>query len=199
MKEIKIPKYTYKNGLGTVILKNISVLFLDESDAKKYKAGTKLESLQYALPGEVIEEAEKTLAVEFFKNKFRAIFDRKYELNTEELVAIQQWLGLNNIEFSKILGVDKGSYSNILKRKKLLHATGLHAVIMLGNDLLTPGAAKRLVDMTVPLKKADPMVVREIKLVLYGNTPHKKKEEINQDHKTFSKIISTCEIPSPCS
>ena len=126
-----------------MILKNISVLFLDESDAKKYKAGTKLESLQYALPGEVIEEAEKTLAVEFFKNKFRAIFDRKYELNTEELVAIQQWLGLNNIEFSKILGVDKGSYSNILKRKKLLHATGLHAVIMLGKRLADTWSSKK--------------------------------------------------------
>ena len=168
MKNVKIPEYKYKNGLGSILLKNITVLFLNDEDVKKYKTGTSLRKIEFALSGDTIEDAEKALAVEFFKKKFRAIFDRKYEIKTEELISIQQWLGLNNVEFSTVLGVDKGAYSNILKRGKLSHTVGVLAIERLGNDLLMPGSAKRLIDKNAPLQVADAKTTKEINDVIYG-------------------------------
>ena len=167
MKKIKIPQYKYEGKLGSVTLKNL-IIYLDDEDVEKYKSGTDLEELDYGLSADTIRDAENHLAVEFFKLRYREILLDKYQLSTEELVAIQRRLNLNNVEFSRILGVDKGSYSNILKRGKLSHTVGVLAIERLGNDLLMPGSAKRLIDPKAPLQVADAKTTKEIKEVIYG-------------------------------
>lgn len=167
MKKIKIPTFEYKNSLGSVTLKNMEIS-LETEAYEKYKDGFDLEVLDYGLSGRVIEKAESQIAVKFFKTRYREILNDKYQLKVEELVAIQDLMGLNNIEFATILGVDKGSYSNIIKRGKMSHPVGLLAIERLGMELSRPGSAKRLVDRKASLSKADGKISKEINEIRYG-------------------------------
>ena len=167
MKKVKVPKLAYENALGSIVVKDIEVL-LDEDDYKAYKAGQKCEDLDYGLSGRTIERVERILAIGFFRNQYAVIFRGKYQLNVDEIVAIQELMGLNNQEFATILGVDKGSFSNILKRGKLSRSVGLLVIERLGMELSMPGSSKRLVDHNATIGKANLKVTKEINDVRYG-------------------------------
>ena len=176
MKKIKVAQYEYKNEFGSITLKNLQV-FLDPEDVKKYNSGVDLEKLDYGLSAETIRNAEEKLAIEFFKEKYGPVVDRVYQLNINELEAIQRRLDLNNVEFAKVLGVNKGSYSNILKRGKLLHSTALFAMDKLGRELLEPGAAKRSIGESVPFKAVSERVKKEIKDTFCRLTKQRTKKK----------------------
>jgi hypothetical protein len=167
MKKVKIPELIYKNELGEIILKKVAVS-LDESDYEKFKNGSKIEDLDYGLYGETIEGAEKQIAKSFFKKMYRPIMNGDISLSSNEISAIQNFLGLNNVEFSLLLGIDKASLTNIYKREKLSRSVCLLIIERLGMELSRKGSAKKIVDHSAPLFNLDREIVHEINEVRFG-------------------------------
>lgn len=165
--KLKIPKLIYKNHLGEVLLKNVYVT-VDESDLKKYKKGTRIDDLDYGFSGKTIDLAEREIAKVFFKKKYRSVLNAQYLLSVSEISAIQDLLGLNNVEFSQLLGIDKASLSNIYKREKLSRSVCLLIMERLGMELSQKGSAKKIVDPSAPLSELDNDTILEINEIRFG-------------------------------
>lgn len=167
MKTVKIPQLKYESTLGTILLKNAEVS-MDIEDYEKFKEGQDIEEIDYGLSGKVIEKAERLVALEFFRSHYQEIIEDRYQLKVDELVAIQELLKLNTQEFATLLGIDKGSLTNIRKRGKMSHPVRLLAIERLGMDLARAGSAKGLVDKKASIGKADNKMAKEINEVRFG-------------------------------
>ena len=77
-------------------------------------------------------------------------------------------MNLNNKEFSAILGVDKASFSNILKRDKMSRSVGLLIIERLGMELSRPGSARCLIDSKSELGKSNAKIAKQINEIRYG-------------------------------
>lgn len=167
LKKVEISELEYTNELGFTILTGVEVS-LDEDEYKKYKEGCDIDRLDYGLSGRVIERAEKQIAITFFKTYYRKILEGKYQLKSNEIIAIQELMNLNNKDFSTILGIDKASFSNILKRDKMSRSVGLLIIERLGMELSRPGSAQCLVDSKSKLGKPNAQIAKQINEVRYG-------------------------------
>lgn len=167
MRKIKIPEYEYENPLGSTTLKNVEV-FLDDDEIESLKQGADLESLNYALPGSSIIKAEKTIAFNFFKMYYKDILEGIEELHNDEITSIQDFLGVTNAQFAKILGINKASFSNIIKRGKVSRPVAVLILERLGMELSRRGSARKLVDNNAKLEKPDNKTTREINFIRFG-------------------------------
>lgn len=167
MNKIKINNFNYSNALGDIVLENITIYFEDE-DFERYLINKELEEVDYILPGDVIAEAERKLAFAFLKRNYNAIFNEKAKISSSELSAIQDFFNLNNVQMATLLGIDKASYSNILKRENMSRSIGLLVIERLGMELAQPGAMKRMVDCSAQVPSLDKKMLKEISNVIYN-------------------------------
>lgn len=165
MKKIKVRKLKYENALGTLILKNIEVM-LDDDEHLKFKKGASIEDLDYGLSGVDIKKAERQIALEFFEERYNSVF-KEGTLKKEEILAIQHFLNLNNVEFAKLIGIDKGALSNIYKRDSLSRPVCLLIFERLGMELSRSGSAKRMTDSSAELSEPDLKISKEINKVRF--------------------------------
>jgi hypothetical protein len=166
MKTTKITSLRYENALGVIQLKNISVSFEDE-EYLKYKKGISIEKLDYGLSGTEIRNAETKIALAFFKRKYLSALKGSAALKKDEILAIQNFLNLNNTEFAALIGIDKASLSNIYKRGALSRPVCLLILERLAMELARPGSAKRMSDGSAKLSKPDSEVLREVNRIRF--------------------------------
>lgn len=150
----KVDKMLYENSLGSLELVDIEV-DLSKEDTKLFEAGYPIEELDYGLSGNDIEHAEFLLAQNFYHKKYLDILTGIYEMNSNEIRAIQDYLGLNMLQFSKILGLDRGSLANIYKRNTCSHPVQILIIERLKSELYDKGSARNLYDtLTTDIKIA---------------------------------------------
>ena len=166
MKKIKVPQLKYENVLGSLVLRSVEVL-LEDDQYEKFKSGVSIEELDYGLSGVDIKNAEKQIALEFFEERYNAAFKGRGTLKKQEILAIQHFLNLNNVEFAKLIGIDKGALSNIYKRDSLSRPVCLLIFERLGMELSRSGSAKRMADSSAELSKTDPKISKEINKVRF--------------------------------
>ena len=167
MKKVKIATYTYSNELGTQDLKNIFVL-LDDDDRQRLDSGEPLESLDYGLPGDVIQKAERQISAAFFLENYRAVLEEKKSLSGEEIAAIQNFLGVNNAKMAQLLFIDKASLTNIYKRKTASRMISGIALERLAMELARPGSAKRMVDASAAMPEPESDLTAALNAIRYG-------------------------------
>ena len=167
MKPVKIEKLSYRNPFGSMELVNVDV-FLDEEDISKLNHGVSIEELDYGLPGATIRLAERSLAINFFTEKYRAVISGEYALSTDEIRAIQTYLNLNNKEFSRLLFITEGALTNIYKRKKSQNNVGGIALERLAMELVRPGSAKQLLSHAGAGRDIDEELQKTIDFVRFG-------------------------------
>jgi len=161
MIEARLPTYVYTNKLGEYSFQDFPVL-LDEDDFKKLEAGADIEDLDYGLSGDAIYNCEKEIAKRYFLENYRLGLRGKFAPNAEQIQAIQHFMGINRSEFSAVLGVDKGSFTNILKREKISRPVALLILERLGMELVQPGSIKALIHGEAPKTKPDIKMSKEL-------------------------------------
>ncbi|MBP6217249.1 MAG: hypothetical protein KA436_01535 [Oligoflexales bacterium] len=166
MKTIEIPSFQYKNDLGVVELKNIQ-LTVEEEDYLKFNENIPIENIDYGLSGLDIKNAEARIALAFFKRKYSLALKGEATLKKEEILAIQNFLNLNNVEFSGLIGVDKASLSNIYKRGALSRPVCLLILERLSMELVRPGSAKRMLNGSAKLSRPDSEVLKEVNKIRF--------------------------------
>lgn len=152
--ELKIPRLTYENSLGTIVLRDV-ILDMEQDQIDLYQKGTPIEDLDYGLNGSDIEKAEREIAFQFYKQNYQNILSGVYELDKDEIVAIQNYLGLNQLQFAKIIGLDRGSLANIYKRNSSSHPVQILIVERMGMELARKGASKALYNNMSKLQNAE--------------------------------------------
>lgn len=166
MKTIKIPSIQYKNDLGVVELKNLE-LTVEDDQYQNFKSGIPIEKIDYGLSGVDIKNAEARIALAFFKRKYISALKGKATLKKEEILAIQNFLNLNNMEFAGLIGVDKASLSNIYKRGSLSRPVCLLIFERLGMELVRPGSSKRMLNGSAKLSRPDSEVLKEVNKIRF--------------------------------
>ncbi len=167
MKTKILKEFNFTSDLGQIFLKDVTI-YLDEEDYSKLQLGTPIEQLDFGLSGDLIFEASRGIAKNFFKEKYRDFIDGKYKLKTKELKAIQEILNLSNSEFSKILFIDKGTLTNIYKRESCSKQVAGIALERLAMELTRRGSAKRLLRIETELGASDQTVLEEFNAIRYG-------------------------------
>ena len=150
----KVNKLNYDNSLGHTVLTDI-VVDMDQDQIKLYQDGSPIEDLDYGLNGFDIERAERDIAFQFYENKYQEILSGVYKLNKDQIFSIQNYLGLNKLQFAKILGLDRGSLANIYKRNSCSHPVQILIIERMGMELVRKGSAKALYNNMCKLPKPD--------------------------------------------
>lgn len=87
----------------------------------------------------------------FFEESYRSVLFGRLSLSVAHMQAIQDMAGLNRSQFAQVLGLDKGSLSNIMSgRRQMQRSTQLIALERLGMELARPGSMKGLLLRKVP-------------------------------------------------
>ncbi|NRA47343.1 MAG: hypothetical protein HRU09_20525 [Oligoflexales bacterium] len=152
--DYKIKELNYENSLGKVTLTDI-MIDMDQDQIDLFEKGTNIEDLDYGLNGLDIEKAEREIAFQFYKDKYQDILSGVYEVNKDEIFAIQNYLGLNKLQFAKILGLDRGSLANIYKRNSCSHPVQILIIERMGMELVRKGSAKALYNNMCKLQNVE--------------------------------------------
>lgn len=146
MKKVIVNEFKYRSVFGEDSFDAVSVLIPDECDPRKIRKGEALVDLDYSVPANEIKRMEREMALRFFSNAYRSIMNDERTISVEELKGIQDLLEVNRTEFGKLLGLHKGSVTNLFKGKAM--KTSLCILIMerLGMELGRPGSARHMLD-----------------------------------------------------
>jgi DNA-binding transcriptional regulator YiaG len=145
MQTIVIDKLPYKTPLGEGTFR--TEVMIDDADLNKYRAGQDINHLDYGLTGTDIERFSRAIALDFIEKNYRAVLFKEKSLTSKELKAIQEILGVKSNQFATILGLDKGSLSNILREnREMQHSTQILVMERLGLELSRPGSIKAMLE-----------------------------------------------------
>lgn len=112
MKTVIADKLLYHTPLGGGEFR--AEVFLSEEDFESFQNGVDINSLDYGLSGSDIERLSRAIALSFIEKNYRPVLFKEKSLTSMELKAIKEVLGLKSNQFATVLGLDKGSFSNIL-------------------------------------------------------------------------------------
>ncbi len=85
-------------------------------------------------------------AVEFIERHYRDALNGAFDLDAQVLRDMCELLGLNQSQFALILGIDKGSLSNVInRRRRMMRSTQLLMLERLAMELARPGSALCLI------------------------------------------------------
>lgn len=171
--DYKVKTLEYRNDLGTVILRNI-VVDIEQDQIDLLKDGSLIEDLDYGLNGKDILDAERAVALNFFKTNYQNILAGVHELDKNQIKAIQNYLGLNGLQFAKVIGLDRGSLTNVYKRNSCSHPVQILIIERLGMELGRTGAAKALYNAMCKqsnegLSEPNEKIGEEISTVRFGS------------------------------
>lgn len=154
MKTIVIDKLPYRTPLGEGTFR--AEVTIDDADLNKYRADQDINQLDYGLTGTDIERFSRAIALGFIEKNYRAVLFKEKSLTSKELKAIQEILGVKSNQFATILGLDKGSLSNILRdNREMQHSTQILVMERLGLELSRPGSIKAMLENSQSEIKVD--------------------------------------------
>lgn len=156
MKTIRAKKINYQSYLGDAQFEHVPVLVEDGVKAKDFDP----EKDDYSLSGDIISLLEREIAKgwlgRFLKRDTDNNMTSRGVIKADEVYGIMLVLGLKQIEFAKLLGVDKSTITRVIKGTKNLGEPSTRlCTLVLQAELREPGAAKKLFknqildDMTV--------------------------------------------------
>ncbi len=146
MKTVRVHRFTYKSVFGEKIFDSVTLLIPDDCDVPPLANDNSWEALDYSIPAAEIKRMERALALDFFARTYRAILKDERTLSVDELRGIQDVLGVNRSELGKLLGLHKGSVTNLFKGKAMKASLCILIMERLGMELGQAGSARLLLD-----------------------------------------------------
>ena len=140
MKTIVLKNYHYKSIFGSTLMVDINVC-LDDESYDSYLNDGNIENYDYGIPGDEIRKVELQAAKQFLVAKFIAVLRGEADLTSGDFKAIQTFVNVNQSDFALLIGIDRGSYTNLLRREACSRPTALAALEMLGREIRRPGFA----------------------------------------------------------
>lgn len=167
MKSVIVDKFLYRTPLGEGSFR-IEV-FLDDNELDDYLNGKDISHLDYGLNGADICRMSRSIALSFIEKNYRAVLFKEKSLTSSELKAIQDVLGVRSNQFATILGLDKGSLSNILREnREMQHSTQILVMERLGLELSRPGSIKAMLEDSQSEIKVDDVAKAVIEKVRFS-------------------------------
>lgn len=153
MKSATVRQFRHESVFGEKIFDSVTVLIPDAYDPENILTADNLKGIDYSIPVTELKRMERQLALEFFSKAYRPIMKDERTISVAELKGIQDILEVNRTEMGKLLGLHKGSITNIFKGKSM--KTSLCILIMerLGMELGRPGSARHMIDGGTPGKE----------------------------------------------
>ncbi len=151
IKRILEKNYQYKHPLGTVVVTEVEV-----GVSKKGRR-----SLSVA----EIDRLSRFAVLNFLKTNYvRSIKDTEFTLSAAAVRAIIAFLGVNQVEFSQLIGCQKAKVSKILRsEQQISKSQALLAMERLAMELARPGATRKLLgDENIEVREADAGIVEEL-------------------------------------
>jgi hypothetical protein len=146
MKTATINNFNYQSVFGDMRFDSISVLIPDDFSPRKIRISEDLDGIDYSVPVAELKRMERELALAFFSSSYRAIMKGERTISVNELKGIQDILDVNRSEFGKLLGLHKGSVTNLFKGKAMKSTLCLLIMERLGMELGRPGSARHMLD-----------------------------------------------------
>lgn len=146
MKKALINNYRYQSVFGEMVFDGIIVQIPDSFDPRKIKKADALNGIDYSLPVSEIRKMERELALTYFSKCYRLIMLGERTISVEELKGIQDILNVNRSELGKLIGLHKGSVTNIFKGKAMKPSLCILIMERLGMELGRPGSARHMLD-----------------------------------------------------
>jgi len=146
MKKTTVSNYRYQSVFGEMVFDEISVQIPDTCDPRKIRRADALEGIDYSLSVSEIKKMERDLALSYFSKCYRVIMLGERTISVEELKGIQDILNVNRSEFGKLLGLHKGSVTNLFKGKAMKPSLCILIMERLGMELGRPGSARHMLD-----------------------------------------------------
>lgn len=146
MKTITVSDFKYANVFGELTFNDVSIHIPDEIDQRKIRRAASLEGIDYSIPVSEIKRMERSLALHFFKRTYREIFHGERTLSIDELKGVQEILEVNRSDLGKLLGIHKGSVTNLFKGKAMKSTLCILIMERLGMELARPGSARHMLE-----------------------------------------------------
>ena len=146
MKKALVNNYSYQSVFGEMAFDEIIVQIPDSFDPRKIRKADALKGIDYSLPVSEIRKMERELALSYFSKFYRIIMLGDRTISVEELKGIQDILNVNRSELGKLIGLHKGSVTNIFKGKAMKPSLCILIMERLGMELGRPGSARHMLD-----------------------------------------------------
>lgn len=146
MKTATISNFKYKSVFGEMTFESLNVHIPDNLDPRKFRRAESLDGIDFSIPVAELKRMERELALKFFSSSYRAIMNGERTISVEELKGIQDILEVNRSELGKLLGLHKGSVTNIFKGKAMKSTLCILIMERLGMELGRPGSARHMID-----------------------------------------------------
>ena len=146
MKSATVKNFRYQSAFGEMTFDSVTVLIPDEFGPRKVSAAKALEGVDFSIPVPELKRMERELALAFFSRAYRAIMNDERTISVAELRGIQDILDVNRSELGKLLGLHKGSVTNLFKGKAMKASLCMLIMERLGMELGRPGSARHMID-----------------------------------------------------
>lgn len=146
MKRAKVNNYKYQSVFGEMVFNEIVVQIPDDCDPRKIRKADALDGIDYSLSVAEITKMERDLALAYFSKYYHAIMLGERTISVDELKGIQDILHVNRSELGRLLGLHKGSVTNLFKGKSMKPSLCILIMERLGMELGRPGSARHMLD-----------------------------------------------------
>lgn len=146
-KKITVPKYIFKDELGTYDFHNVKILV--EVASTVTPEAFDQERDDYSISSNEIERMNKESAQRFFNDKYKKILQGEYALSPQELNGIRLFLDVNGSGLAKLLNLNKGHISKLINKgdeHKIQPDTMLLVMEKMHNEIESPGISKATLD-----------------------------------------------------
>jgi hypothetical protein len=150
MKNLIVKGFEYTNVFGKKVFDSVKILVPNDCRLQGVASFESIQNLDYSIPVDEIKHMERALALDFFARAYRPIWDNERTISVDELRGIQDVLEVNRSELGKLLGLHKGSVTNLFKGKGMKSSLCMLIMERLGLELARPGSARHMLDGGVP-------------------------------------------------
>ena len=150
MKTLIVNEFEYTSVFGA---KRFDSVKLSVPNTCQLMNGVKFreaKDFDFSIPVDEIKRMERSLALDFFARAYRPIWDHERSISVDELRGIQDVLDVNRSELGQLLGLHKGSVTNLFKGKGMKSSLCMLILERLGLELSRPGSARHMLDGGVP-------------------------------------------------
>ena len=146
MKTIILKKFKYQSVFGEKTFEQVSLRIPPQLNNRKIRSIDDLEGKEYNIPASELKRMERDLALDFFSKHYLSILNGERTIFVDELKGIQDILEVNRSEFGKLLGLHKGSVTNLFKGKSMKSTLSILIMERLGMELARPGSARNMLE-----------------------------------------------------
>lgn len=144
MKTVTVNHFKYQSVFGEKTFSAVTLSIPDNLNSRKIRSQQDLEGQDYSIFVSELKRMERELALDFFSKFYRPILNGERTISVPELKGIQDILDVNRSEFGKLLGLHKGSVTNLFKGKAMKSTLCILIMERLGMELGRPGSARNM-------------------------------------------------------